>query len=404
VITRRGLAVRPGVGGVRSGTVTRPSPSAVLLVRNGVTHDARVQRAAGVLESLGHAVTIVGSITGTDPLRQERIGSADVLRLRARSPVGALRRLLGGRLAAPLAALHRILTTLDWNRRAVVAMRPLQPALIHANDYNTMWPALIARRLWGARVVYDSHELWADRNGRPEWRAWLVWTERRFVHRADIVITASPGYAAEIATRYDVPVPIVIRNIPDVPPPRSADPRDEAVYVGGLMPGRGLELTIAALADVPGLRLRLVGRGSDAYIARLRAYAAAAGVSDRVDFVGPVPADEVVVAAAGAAFGICLIEPICRSYELTLPNKLFEYAMAGVPILASDLPVIAQTVGDAGIGEVADPRSPQAIVDAITRLRAPERNAAARDAVQRFALSNTWQAERDRLDDVYRCR
>ena len=45
-----------------------------------------------------------------------------------------------------------------------------RPALVHCNDHNTMWAGLAVRALWGGAVVYDSHELWADRNLRPEWR------------------------------------------------------------------------------------------------------------------------------------------------------------------------------------------------------------------------------------------
>lgn len=380
------------------------SPRAVLLVRNGVTHDARVQRAAGVLQELGFAVTIVGSITARAPEPRERLAGSDVVRLRARSPVGALRRLTRGRLPGPLAAVHRTLTTLDWNRRALRELRRLRPALVHANDFNTMWPALAARRLGGGRVLYDSHELWADRNGRREWRTWLVRAERHFVRRADAVITASPGYAAELAARYGIPAPAVVRNIPaSAGPARPAAVNlREAVYVGGLMPGRGLEQAILALPHATGIRLRLVGAGAAAYVDGLVALAARAGILDRVRLDGEVPADGVVTSAARSGVGLCLIQPVCRSYELTLPNKLFEYAAAGLPVLGSDLPVIAGVVRKGGLGEVVAPGDPRAIAAALVRLTEAEGNAAARERVRSFALRETWAAEGPRLAAAYR--
>ena len=191
------------------------SRRAVLLVRNGVTHDARVQRAAGVLQELGYAVTIIGSLTAGAPAGA-RGGSPGATscgcgRAHRSAPCGA-----SPGAGFPARSPPRIARspTLDWNRRALRELRRLRPELIHANDYNTMWPALAARRLVGARVLYDSHELWADRNGRPEWRRWLLRAERRFVRRADAVITASPGYSAAFASRYGIAAPIVIRNIP----------------------------------------------------------------------------------------------------------------------------------------------------------------------------------------------
>src|SRR5204863_6460443 len=64
-------------------------------------------------------------------------------------------------------------------------VRRERPGLVHANDYNTMWIGIAAKLLRGSRVVYDCHELWADRNGRPEWRPWLVASEFLFMRAAD---------------------------------------------------------------------------------------------------------------------------------------------------------------------------------------------------------------------------
>ena len=234
-----------------------------------------------------------------------------------------------------------------------------------------------AKPLRGSRLVYDSHELWPDRNGRPEWRPWLVACEALFVRVADATITTSPGYAAAMASRYRVAPPIVVRNVPAltggarrrVPP----DDRDSAVavYVGGLMPGRGLEQAIDALAQAPGVRLRLIGPGRESYRDALRQRIDAAGMSDRVDVRTAVAPSTVLDAIADADMGLMLIQPICRSYELTLPNKLFEYAAAGLPILASDLPVIGPLVRDEGLGEVVAAADLEQIALAMRRLAEP---------------------------------
>jgi ubiquinone/menaquinone biosynthesis C-methylase UbiE len=271
--------------------------------------------------------------------------------------------------------------------------------LVHANDYNTMWIALGARFLCGSRVVYDCHE-----HGRPEWRPWLLISEWLFVRLADAVVTTSPGYAAEMSRRYRVPPPAVVRNIPEnSTSSQSHDPDlGLAVYVGGLMPGRGLEPAIRALALLPSLRLRLLGPARDEYRRHLGQLAVQVGVTDRVEFAGTVPPDQVVGAVSGAGLGLMLIEPVCRSYELTLPNKLFEYAVAGVPILASDLEVIGSIVGEGGLGDVAAPDRPEEIATALERLSDPAANAAARERLRQFAAENTWTRERALLERIYR--
>jgi glycogen(starch) synthase len=173
------------------------------------------------------------------------------------------------------------------------------------------------------------------------------------------------------------------------------------IYVGGLMPGRGLEQTIDALALAPGMRLRAIGPGSERYRAALMARARNAGVEDRLELEPAVPPTSVAAALKDATAGLCLIQPVCRSYELTLPNKLFEYAAAGVPVLASDLPVIAAVVRAQGLGEVVSPDDPEAIATALRQLSEPRRWSEAARRTREFATANEWNRESRTLAGAY---
>jgi glycosyltransferase involved in cell wall biosynthesis len=395
---------------------------ALLLVRNGVRHDARVLRAAHVLRDDGYAVLIAGVETGAAPAGRERVEGLDVVRLpgtlrrrRGASPVttpaaaatpGAAVRDPGRTAWTAGAAIRRTARAAAYARGAIGVARAWRPDLVHANDHNTMWPALAIGTATGARVLYDSHELWTDRNGRPEWRPGLLAAEALFVRAADGVITASPGYSQALADRHRVPRPAVVRNIPRAAPrppePPVPDGPPEIVYVGGLMRGRGLELAIEALALLPGARLRLVGPGSDRYAAELRTRATAAGVADRVTFAGAVPPGAVVAAAAGARVGLALIEPVCRSYELTLPNKLFEYVHAGIPVLSGPVPVLAGVVREHGLGAVSASLDIGDVAAAVRGLLDGDAWAAARARAIAYAQANTWDGEREQLRAAYR--
>jgi glycosyltransferase involved in cell wall biosynthesis len=392
------------------------------LVRNGVTHDARVLRAAATQRRAGWTVSIVGVVTDTQRRPASEHDTIPVTRLAPRS-IGDLRRGArrsdralrspgppavaaggGARSVAARAAarLSRLFATADFYRLAFGAVRSRRPALLHCNDYNTMWVGVAAKVLLGARIVYDSHELWADRNGRPEWRPWLVLCEAFFVRIADVVITASPGYSGELARRYRVPLPAVVRNVPEqvCDPTAPEDPR-LLVYVGGLLTGRGLEQAIDGLELLGDVRLRLVGAGRAAYVEALRARAVRRGVQDRVTFAGAVAPQDVPAAAAAGALGLALIQPVCRSYELTLPNKLFEYAAAGIPVLASDLPVMREVVLAAGLGDVVAPADPRAFAAVVRRLLEPDRQLALRAAVRAFTRVHTAEGERRALGRAY---
>jgi glycosyltransferase involved in cell wall biosynthesis len=402
-----------------------PSPTALVLVRNTVTRDARVLRESAVLRDLGFRVLIAGVVSPAERETELELEGFPIVRLPLLEPLKALLRRRGaaagreapttstGRRRGPATTsglgfhIRRLAVTLAYYVQGVALVLRTSPKLVHANDYNTMWIGVAAKALRGSRLVYDAHELWPDRNNRPEWRPWLVACEWLFLRIADVTLTVSPGCATVIAGRYRVPPPTVVRNIPDRNVP--AHPRPEAaqagdgrlaVYVGAIAPGRGIEQALEALAVAGEFRLRLVG-SSDGFEGRFEELAQTAGVSGQVEFRGLVSPSAVGAEIADAAMGLALIQPVCLSYEQSLPNKLFEYAAAGLPVLASDLPVLGTLVREEGIGEAVPPSDVESIVQAMRRLADPERNAAVRERVRSFAERVTWLEERRLLENAY---
>jgi glycosyltransferase involved in cell wall biosynthesis len=406
---------------------------ATVLVRNAVDHDSRVLREARTLWSLGLQTTVLGVVSFTQTAEVSEHDGITVRRLRPPSGLGwriyreisSLRpdRSHGDEpprsAASPpprpgpaRGALRRLLrwgSTLAYYARAVPAVRALQPDLVHCNDYNTMWIGVAAKLLCRSAVVYDSHELWADRSLRSEPRWWLVACEALFVRVADRVVTTSPAYAEELARRYRIPPPVVVRNIPERPasgaspgPTGAAGDGRLLVYVGGLQPNRGIEQSIRALAMVSGARLRLIGPGAPEYRVELERLVHSLGLEERVDFVDPVPPERLLAEIAGADAGLALIEPACLSYRLTLPNKLFEYVLAGVPVVGSDLPMIASFVAEHGVGMTVDPEDVAEVARAVEEVLDPQRNARYRRAAAASAPTLDSSKEREVLAGVYR--
>ncbi len=408
-----------------------------LIIRRGpCMYDSRILREADTLRRLGYEPLILGVVSeDVRETRDEQAGTP-IIRLEPTSPFAwarsfqrRLRRrprpagaredspeLGGASYSNPLMRLavraHRWLRTLDFYRRAIATVREERPALVHCNDYNTMWVGVAARLAGDTTVVYDSHELWPDRNGRPEPRWWLIACEALFVRVAHRTITASPGYADVIARRYRIERPGVVRNIPDASMlPRALSSRNGdsgrsedrlALYVGALTTGRGLELSIMALNRLQDVRLRLVGPGRPAYLDELAALADREGVSDRVEFAGAVSSGELIEAISEASVGLALIQPICLSYRMSLPNKVFEYVAAGLPVLGSDLPAIGPLVSEHGIGLLAAPGEVDDVAEKLNEMLDPERNLAFREAAREAARELSWNHEAERLAEAYR--
>jgi glycosyltransferase involved in cell wall biosynthesis len=408
-----------------------------LIIRRGpCLYDSRIFREADTLRRLGYEPQIVGVVSDDVPETRDEQKGTPIIRLEPTSPFAWIRslqrKLTGGRRASagnggaasaaaasgsPLMRgpirIHRWIRTLDFYRRAIAVVREQRPALIHCNDYNTMWVGVAARLFGSGAVVYDAHELWPDRNGRSEPRWWLLACEFLFVRAATRTITASPGYAEVMARRYRIPRPGVIRNIPDASSLPAAvrtengdSPAGEserlALYVGALTTGRGLELSIMALSRLEDARLRLVGPARPAYLEQLVELARSEGVSDRVEFAGAVSPDELVEAIREASVGLALIQPICLSYRMSLPNKVFEYVAAGLPVLGSDLPTISALVNEHRIGLLAEPGEVDDVATKLGEMLEPDRNSAFRDAAREAAEILNWDREAERLAAEYR--
>jgi glycosyltransferase involved in cell wall biosynthesis len=407
---------------------------AAVLVRNTASHDARVLRCARTLRSLGYETVVIAVTSAEETDRRAVAQGVPIVRLSPRAPLPAAARLLrratadrqngavpasgrgaaqrdGGPAKEPLARVYRLLRTLSYYRRGIATMRRLRPRVVHCNDYNTMWIGVAAKLLVGSALVYDSHELWPDRNRRSEPRWWLLACETVFLRVADRSLATSPGHAQAIARRHRVPAPRVIRNIAEPPPAtdsrgsaanRAPDGGRALVYVGAITANRGLEQAIAALPGAAGIALRLLGPGASRYRETLAHLAVQHGVADRVRIEAPVPPQQVIGEISGAAAGVALIQPSCLSYALSLPNKLFEYIAAGLPILAADVPTIRSFVEGHDAGLIVPPDDPEAIAEAMLEIVEPARNRRLRAAVADAAARLSWAEEAEHLKRTYR--
>ncbi|WP_460979561.1 glycosyltransferase, partial [Pseudactinotalea suaedae] len=293
-----------------------------------------------------------------------------------------------------------------------------KPDAVHANDGNTLAPAVMLRALVGSRVVYDSHELWRHRNVRQDRLlapAMEAMIERLGVRASSGVITVSPSIVEWLRRRYRLAQPpTLVRNIPHrrgpVPAPQNgrlrelaALPKDTLViaYCGGVTTGRGLEETVDALAELPGhAHLVMLGPIAPAYLDGLLRRAREAGVAERVHAVGTVPSAEVPEALADADVSVVFVRPICLSYRYSLPNKLFESIHAGLPVVAADLPDTAAVVRHYGVGEVFGPERPDQLAEAI--LRVVSEGEQYRTASRAAADDLDWENESAALVGLYR--
>lgn len=316
-----------------------------------------------------------------------------------------------------LLPFHRPSVVRQFQLAASAAAANWQPDIVHAHDGNTLQAGRRVARTGDAKLVYDTHELWRRRNRggelRPLGRTWDAIVERSAAPHCDLVITVSDGIADWLADTYQLRRPVVVvRNIPErttalqtaqVPTIRTlvgAGPDERIVlYTGRITSGRGLDPLITAVGLLPDTyRLVLLGYGDPFFVESVWKLARSAGVTDRITIVPPVASDEVSATARGADVAYVGIEPVCLSYRLALPNKLFEAIHGELPVVASDLPELRATVTRYGLGELFPLDDPAGIAAAIERVCVDPRY---REAARRAIEELDWHQEKHRLLQAY---
>jgi glycosyltransferase involved in cell wall biosynthesis len=291
----------------------------------------------------------------------------------------------------------------------------LEPDLIHAHDIHFVGVvdrAVARRRAAGQTCgwVYDSHE-WVSgiaQYGSRTNRVVSAWArlEAGHIEHADRVVTVSDPIAEALQRRYRLPRrPDVVLNVPMLGVGRPAtggvravagvpDDAPLLVFSGGITPARGVTTGVDALQYLPDAHLVVVSTPTAAThgAAAVRRRAQELGLTDRVHVIDPVRPDEVVDFLAGADAGLILLHHF-PSHEMALPNKLFEYLQAQVPVVVSDCTALKQFVTREGIGTVHVAGEARALAEACRQVLGGLGGYRARCADPQLRAAYTWQAQ-----------
>ena len=283
--------------------------------------------------------------------------------------------------------------------------------LFHANDWNTLPIAVEAARRLGARVLFDAHEYapleFANRlRWRVAYSGMIREMLRRYAPSADASVTVAPAIAERYRRELGID-PTVVMNAPSGarrPPARAAaaDPDHvRLVYHGAAIPDRGLEAmikTVALCGRRVSLHLLLMGSYT-AYIGSLRRLAADLPPG-RVTFHETVPPERIIETISAYDMGFCFVAPTNYNNLICLPNKFFDFIVAGMPVLMGPSPSMAEIAHSYGFGCVAPSFEPEDLAAALDGLDA-EQLARMSAAARRAAEEINAEREMGKLLEIY---
>ena len=258
--------------------------------------------------------------------------------------------------------------------------------LYEAHDLPALLPMMMAAKLRGRPIAYHAHELWSEASAEDRFaRVWRL-LDRALVPHCDLVVTPEENRSRILHEEFGAKQPpLTVHNCPTYRPPiESTRLRDELARRGvaastvvlyqGLIDSRRCieEIAEATRHFEDGVVLVMLGPG----YGRWANPAAVLAGYDRIVVLPPVPYEELLQYTASADVGILLYRNDCRNNYYCAPNKVFEYAMTGVPVIAADYPGIKALVEGEAIGSCVNPDEPAEIAAAVNRIALDPENRA----------------------------
>ena len=289
-----------------------------------------------------------------------------------------------------------------------------RPDIVHAHEFSTLPASSMIAASAGAKIIYDSHELETHRNGlKLLGRIQIYLKEKFYLKRTNAVITVCNSISDYLAKKYNIPIPTVIMNAPDVNriDCNGLSLRDElmltdatplAVYVGKITTGRGLHELVRAMQFCKEFHVALLGPSVISSEKNLTREAERLGVRNRLHLVPSVSPEIVMTYIKSADIGVIPIQDNCLSYRYCMPNKLFEMAFSGIPACVSNLPEMKAFIDRERVGITMDQTDPEDIARAMHELYQQRKDY----VVDEYRLSElfkkySWETQGHKLLNLY---
>lgn len=363
---------------------------AIVSVINDLVTDQRVNKNCLTLQKAGYDVLLVGRQQRKSPPMDERTYNCHRMKLIFEK---------GPCFYA------------EYNIRLFFFLLFHQADMLFSNDLDTILPNFFVSRLKHSKLIFDSHEYFTETPElvhRPLVQKVWKWIEQFTVPKLGRLITVNESIADLFREKYHVTVSVV-RNIPisRIMPPKGDKaalglPMNKHLLVlqgSGINVQRGAEELVQAMQFLPNCFLMIIGGGDVLPI--LKQMVKKLGLADSVQFLPRMPYSQMMAYTQLAEIGFTLDKDTNLNYRYSLPNKLFDFIQAGVPIVASHLVEIEKIIRKYNIGTFIENHTPENIATTIQNaLKDTEMLAQWKQNLPVAAAELNWENEEKVLLDV----
>ncbi len=301
-----------------------------------------------------------------------------------------------------------VLFYIEYNFRLFLKLLFNKNDILLANDLDTLLANFFVSKLKRKKIVYDSHELFVETPeiaNRPFIKK--VWStiEKLILPKLKNCYTVCDSIAEYYNNKYDLSF-AVVRNLPlkvlqisKSNFPFDIENKKVILYQGAINKGRGLELMIDTMKYLDNIVFVLIGSGD--IEDTLKKSVVSAKLSKKVYFLPRKIPEELINYTRLADLGISFEEDLWLSYHYALPNKLFDYIQAQIPVLVSELPEMKKIIETYKVGEIIADRNPKKLANQIEKILNSGKSQY-KNQLSRASEVLTWDKESKKIVEIFK--
>ncbi len=277
-----------------------------------------------------------------------------------------------------------------------------------SNDLDTLLANHLASKWKNKKLIFDSHEYFTEVPelvNRPKIQRFWKRIEQRIVPQLKNVLTVSQSIADLYQQEYGIDVKL-LRNVPEQNTTifevenLKLNQQKIIIYQGAINVNRGIELMVKTMNYLDNCILYLIGKGDlSEKIAQLIELE---NLTNKVIMLGEIPHEKLRSYTIQADLGLSLEEDKGLNYRFALPNKLFNYILAEVPVLVSNLPEMSNLVKQYQVGEITDSHTPQELAVKIEKMiNNPTDYIIWKNNCKKAALELNWETEKQVISTLF---
>lgn len=294
----------------------------------------------------------------------------------------------------------------EYNFRLFFYLFFKKKTVLLANDLDTLLPNYLVAKFQKKKLVYDSHELFTEVPeliNRPKIQKIWLKLEQKILPKLKNTYTVCQSIANFYNKKYHTNFKVV-RNIPvllteNIPLQKSKTQSPKTIlYQGAVNVGRGLELMIETIQYLENHLFIIVGDGD--ILKDLKNLVKKKALENKVKFLGRITPSELKKITPNADLGLSIEEDLGLNYRYALPNKIFDYIHANVPVLVSDLPEMKRIIIDYKVGEIVTSRNPKKLAIQIEKILNSNSNSL-KENLKKATEELQWKNEEKILKNIF---